>query len=324
MRSWRHYAPQAQKSGARPALPDCTLSTGLISASEILLLLQGDARFMAKKAKTNSRSKVSSVKLKPRGRVAGKGTVAVSRTAGRFLLPLLIIGFLIGALGIIGYSFYDTAAGSRFFSLKSVDVRGTERTSVDEVRRVVISNAEKTGVWNADLEAIREKVEKFPFVKSAAVSRSLPSGIRVIVTERVPAAVVQLSSGPYLVDSEGTMLTAVKVPEKDFPVPLKGWDESKTEKAIPDNQARLKVYKKMLDEWKQFDLTSRVKEVNIANPRQPVAVVEDSGRLISVTLAKDDLGKSLKTAIEALSGKGAKIRSVDAGGIYPVINYIEF
>ncbi|HVF47060.1 MAG TPA: FtsQ-type POTRA domain-containing protein [Pyrinomonadaceae bacterium] len=279
---------------------------------------------MAKKAKTNSRSKASSIKLKPRGRVAGKRSIEVSRTAGRFLLPLLIIGVLIVALGIIGSSFYDTAAGSRFFDLKSVDVRGTERTPIDEIRRVVISNAEKTGVWNADLEGIRERVEKFPFVKSAAVSRSLPSGIRVIVTERVPAAVVQLSSGPYLVDTEGMILTAIKTPEKDFPIALRGWDESKTQKAIPDNQARLKVYRKMLDEWKQFDLTSRVKEVNLANPRQPVAVVEDSGRAIAVTLAKDDLGKSLKTAIEALSGKGAKIRSVDAGGIYPVINYIEF
>lgn len=279
---------------------------------------------MAKKAKTSSRSRVSSVKLKPRSRVAGKGSVAVAHRAGRFLLPMLIVGVLMVALGLIAFSFYDTAAGSRFFDLKTVDVRGTERTSIDEVRRVVISSAEKTGVWNADLEEIREKVEKFPFVKSAAVSRSLPSGIRVIVTERVPAAVVQLSSGPYLVDSEGKMLTAIKAAEKDFPIPLKGWDESKTEKAIPDNQARLAIYRKMLDEWKQFDLTSRVKEVNLANPRQPVAVVEDSGRPISVTLAKDDLGKSLKTAIEALSGKGAKIKSVDAGGIYPVINYIEF
>ncbi len=80
----------------------------------------------------------------------------------------------------------------------------------------------------------------------------------------------------------------------------------------------------MLDEWKQFDLISRVKEVNLANPRDPVAVVEDSGRQIAVTLAKDKLGNSLKTAIEALSGKGAKIKSVDAGGVYPVIKYLEY
>ena len=98
----------------------------------------------------------------------------------------------------------------------------------------------------------------------------------------------------------------------------------KDEKAGPENLVRLKVYKKMLDEWKQFDLASRVKEVNLSNPREPIAVVEDSGRPITVTLAKDNLGKSLKTAIEAVSGKGAKVKSVDAAGVSPVIQYLDF
>jgi len=179
-------------------------------------------------------------------------------------------------------------------------------------------------VWNADLADLRQKIEKFPFIKSAAVSRNLPAGIRVNIVERVPAAVVDLSSGKYLVDVEGTVLTAVKTNEKDFPIVLQGWDESKTEKAGPDNVARLKVYKKMLDEWNQFDLTKRVKEVNLANPRAPVAMVEDSGHAIAVTLAKDSLGNSLKTALDALTGKGAKVKSVNAGGISPIIQYMDF
>ena len=40
----------------------------------------------------------------------------------------------------------------------------------------------------------------------------------------------------------------------------------------------MKVYKKMIDEWQQFSLAERVKQVNLANPREPVAVVEDSGQ----------------------------------------------
>jgi len=136
--------------------------------------------------------------------------------------------------------------------------------------------------------------------------------------------VVQLTSGNFFVDSDGTILSAATASDKDLPIIIHGWDESKTEKAMPDNLARLKLYRKMLDEWKQFDLTSRVKEVNLANPREPVAVIEDSGRAIAVTLAKDNLGKSLKTAIEAVSGKGARVKSVDAEGIYPVLQYLEF
>jgi len=279
---------------------------------------------MPKKRKTTARSSASSVKLKGSKAATRARGQAVKRTVGRFVLPLIVVGILVGCLVFLGLSGYDTATASGFFGLRNIDIRGTQRSSAEDIRRVVVSSVEKPGVWNADLADIRTKVEKFPFVKSAAVSRVLPAGIRVNVTERVPAAVVQLSSGKYLVDVEGALLVAVKSDQKDFPIILHGWDESKTEKAIPDNVARLKVYKKMMDEWRQFDLASRVKEVNIANPREPVAVVEDSGRSIAVTLAKDQLGKSLKTAIEALSGKGAKIKSVDAGGVFPVINYIEF
>jgi hypothetical protein len=187
-----------------------------------------------------------------------------------------------------------------------------------------MASAEKTGVWNADLGDIRTKIEKFPYVKSAAVSRILPAGIRVNVTERVPAAVVRLSSGNYLVDGDGTVLGLANDKTPDFPFVLRGWDEAKTEKAGPDNLARLKLYRKMLDEWKQFDLASHVKEVNLANPREPTAVIEDSGRPVTILLARDDLGKSLKRALEAVSGKGSKVASVDAAGISPVITYLDF
>jgi hypothetical protein len=243
---------------------------------------------------------------------------------GKYVLPLAAIVILLGATTFVAMSGYDTFARSSFFALRNVDVRGVERTPADDVKRVVNAAVEKTGVWNADLADIRVAIEKFPFVKSAAVSRMLPGGIRVNVVERVPTAVVKLNSGNYLVDAEGTVMALATPKNNDLPFLLEGWDESKTEKAATENLARLKVYKKMLDEWKQFDLASRVKEVDLSNPRDPVALIEDSGRPISVTLARDSLGKSLKTAIEAVSGKGAKIKGVNAEGISPVIQYLDF
>jgi len=125
------------------------------------------------------------------------------------------------------------------------------------------------------------------------------------------------------VDADGTILAAANEKDKtQFPFALLGWDEAKTEKAATENVTRLKVYKKMVDEWQQFSLAERVRQVNLSNPREPVAVVEDSGNRVSITLARDSLGKSLKTALEVLSGKGAKIRSVDVEGASPVIQYL--
>lgn len=275
---------------------------------------------MSRKKKTRSSSR--SVKLN--GKKVSQTRRSVERGASRFVIPAAILLVLAGGIAFFVFSGYRTATASTFFAVKNVDVRGVDRTSTDDIRRIVLAVAEKPGVWNADLADIRVRVEKLPFVRSAAVSRVLPSGMRVNIIERVPAAVVHVTSGNFLVDDDGVMLAAAGKDEKQFPFVLHGWDESKTEKAGPENLARLRIYKKMLDEWSQFDLASRVKQVDLSNVREPLAVVEDSGRSISISLARDNLGKSLKTAIEAVSGKGAKIKSVNAEGIYPVISYLEF
>ncbi len=279
---------------------------------------------MAKKKKTSTKPRASSVK--PRGKAVSSRVLgrAGSRSFGRFGLPLLICVVLIAGLAVLGVLGYRTATESGFFKVRSIDVRGNDKTPTDDIRRIVASEVEKPGVWNADLADIRLKIEKFPFVKSAAVSRMLPAGIRVDVVERIPAAVVHLKSGDFLIDGEGAILSAAGGNEKDFPFVLYGWDEAKTEKAPSDNVARLKLYKKMLDEWRQFDLLSRVKQVDLSDLKEPTAIVEDSGRPISIMLAKDSLGKSLKTAIEAVTGKGARVKSVNAGGGYPVIQYLDF
>ncbi len=277
---------------------------------------------MAKKKRATTRSRTTPAKRRVTSSKLSRG--GVSQNFGRFGLPLAISGVLIVAITVLGFTFYRSAADSQFFKVRNIDVRGTNRTPAEDIRRIVASETEKPGVWNADLANIRLKIEKFPFVKSASVSRMLPAGIRVDIVERVPQAIVHLKAGDFLVDGEGTILSAMNGADKDFPFVLHGWDEAKTEKAPAENIARLKLYKKMLDEWRQFDLMTRVKQVDLTDVREPAAVVEDSGRPISVLLAKDNLGKSLKTALDVVTGKGAKIKSVNVGGASPVIQYLEF
>ncbi len=187
---------------------------------------------MARKTSAKPKRKRPSVKVKRRSPSSRSRGTAASLSFSKFLLPLLLIVALIGAVTFMALSGYQTATASAFFGLRSVDIRGNERTASDDIQRIVESSVQKTGVWNADLSDIRSKLEKFPFVKAAAVSRVLPSGIRVNVTERVPAAIVHLSSGDFLVDGEGTALVMATAKNNDFPFIMQGWDESKTEKAV--------------------------------------------------------------------------------------------
>jgi len=247
------------------------------------------------------------------------------RASGKFrsfFLPTVLSLVILACIGFLGIRGYETVTASEFFDVKRVDVRGVNRASREDIEKIVASQTQHSGVWNADLIDIKARIEKLTFVKTAAVSRILPNGIRVGIVERQPQAIVSLSTGDYLIDENGDIITAAKKGEDQASLIIRGWDEAKTEKALKDNQQRMKVYQKMMADWNDFQLVKRVKEVNLANLQEPKAVIEDSGSPITVALSKDNFGKSLRAAIEAVAGKGQKIRSVDTSGLYPVIEYL--
>ncbi|HYJ92350.1 MAG TPA: FtsQ-type POTRA domain-containing protein [Pyrinomonadaceae bacterium] len=276
---------------------------------------------MAKKTTKSKKTKPAAKRSTP-----GRSTIPRVRQSGpsrfsRYFLPGMLSVVILGAIGALTVLGYQTVTASNFFQVKTIDVAGVDRASTDEIKRIVSGDTQRTGVWNADLPDIRQKIEKLPFVKFAAVSRVLPNGLKVVVTERVPIAVVKVSTGNFLIDADGELLAPPKTDDSSLMI-ITGWDEAKSEKALKDNQTRIKIFQKMVADWGEFGLAKRVKSIDLADLQEPKATIEDSGKDIPITLARDNYAKSLKSAIEAIAGKGDKVRSVDSAGIYPVIDYV--
>ncbi|MCV4784820.1 FtsQ-type POTRA domain-containing protein, partial [Escherichia coli] len=80
------------------------------------------------------------------------------------------------------------------------------------------------------MQELKQKIEKVPFVKSAAVARRLPAGIVVSISERVPVARVRIGNGDFLVDNDGEILAPAETGDTQFPVLLLGWDQEKSER----------------------------------------------------------------------------------------------
>ena len=240
-----------------------------------------------------------------------------AKNNGRFanvFVPLFFIFCILFCLGFLGFMGYRTVTASEFFDVKKVDVRGVSRSSKEDIEKIVGGEAEKAGVWNADLNEIKNRVERLAYVRSAAVSRVLPDGVRVNVIERVPKAVARINGGDFWVDDEAVILSLVGKNEERPAFFMRGWDESKAENAQKDNQARIKIYQKMLEEWREFDLARRVKEVDLDDLQNPKALVEDSGFTVSIDLGKENYGKRLKTGLERIVGRGSEIESFNLSG----------
>ncbi len=252
----------------------------------------------------------TSAAKRPRKRAAVKRSQGSGQFAG-FLIPLFLIVGILFCLGCLSLMGYRTATASAFFDVRAIDVRGVSRASKDDIERIVKLQTQKSGVWNADLADIKTDVEKLMFVKSAVVSRVLPDGLRVSVNERIPRVVVQLKTGNTWVDEDSVMLGAVKEEESKPPFVLRGWDESKSDRSAKDNQERIKIYLKMLNEWNDFNLSKRVEAVDLSSLQRPQAIIRDSGQEVAITLSKDDFGKKLQAGIENTVGRGNELAGID-------------
>lgn len=263
---------------------------------------------MAVKKKTTG--KIGASARKPRKRAIGKGSPHTSRFVN-FIFPLFLIVGILSCLGFLSVMGYRTATASSFFDVKAIDLRGVTRASKEDIERIVKIQTNKSGVWNADLKEIKTDVEKLMFVKSAVISRVLPDGIRIDVNERVPRVVVQLKSGNFWFDEDSVMLGAVKDDETRPPFVLRGWDDTKGDKSAQNNQERIKLYLKMLEEWNDFNLSKRVEAVDISVLQRPQAIIQDSGQEVVIILSKDNFGRKLQTGIEKVVGKGNTIAAID-------------
>ena len=230
------------------------------------------------------------------------------------LIPLVFIVCIVFCLGFLLLTGYRTVTASSFFDAKTIDVRGTNRISHDEVEKIVRSQTEKNGVWNADLEAIRGEIEKLMYVKSVSVTRVLPNSIQVRIDERIPRTVVRLASGDVWIDDEAQILGRVDKTETRPDFLLRGWDETKTDRAQKENQERVKIFLKMQDDFQKANVTNRVTSVILDDLQDPQATIEDSGKTVDVFLGKEDYGKRLQRALGVIGGKGNQIESLISHG----------
>jgi cell division protein FtsQ len=239
-------------------------------------------------------------------RKAAKGSswskaVAWMPFVGKVLLAVCV--------GLVCFTAYRTVASSSFFALRTIDVSGVSQGSEDQLKALVRRAGGANGVWKADLNAISAELERQPWVRKAIVSRVLPSGLRVRITERTPRAVVRTSAGRFVwVDDDGVTVGTVAPTQNAPAFFMRGWDESGTESGRTENRRRVEKYLELSREWEAAGVASRVSEVNLDDLRDVRAQLTGDDSQIEVRLGRDDLTKRLRQSLEALDEQRATPR----------------
>ncbi|MCI0346199.1 MAG: FtsQ-type POTRA domain-containing protein [Chloroflexi bacterium] len=123
-------------------------------------------------------------------------------------------------VGVLGVAVLATGgwmlARSSLFALERIDVVGIKVLSRTEV---VAASGLRPGanMLSLDMAAVEARVAKLPLIRTVDVSKPEPSRIRIAVTERTPAFVLETIDGLWSLDAEAVVLGTVGA---DRTVPL--------------------------------------------------------------------------------------------------------
>lgn len=232
-------------------------------------------------------------------------------------VPLALRIGVIAIIALIAFVGYRAAASASFFQIRTVETRGAARASVDDIKTVVRRDVGETGVWRADLQALSQHLERLPWVRTAVVSRVLPDGIRVRITEREPKAVVRNSAGRFIwVDDDAVYLGEMSPSDHMPAFFLRGWNEDDSTAAQTENRGRLKKFLELQRDWSAQGITERISEVNLLDLRDVRVQLAGDDSQIEVRLGSQDQGTRLAKALTVLDAQRQTARG-------PLISYID-
>jgi cell division septal protein FtsQ len=258
---------------------------------------------------------------------SGKGPRGVTGMARGFLVFLLV-----AAAGWLGYS---ATLGAELLQIAGVDVQGVKHISEAELKEIV---GVFTGqnIFRVDLGTAVRRAQANGWVREARIHRSLPNRITLVVTERVPYAILDNGGARYLMDEQGTIIERLtRETDKRWPLPIVA---IKTDLARPGEQVTAEGAQEAFEllaeiaargGWKPVDVTIRAgsseqlavlyaeHEFKIGNGNYPeklrrLAEIMSDVKQRGLEIASVDLRPERQAAVmvknAGIKGQGSRVR----------------
>lgn len=147
--------------------------------------------------------KPSAPRRTPRRRKQTPGGITFSLKHLLWGLGFLAAYLLFVAVFFLWQEIYVFVADKHYFDLRQIEVSGLKQATREEI--LAYSGLTiGASVFDVDLARARQGVERHPWVRRAGLSRRLPDGVVITVSENTPKALLALDDKLYLVNDEGT------------------------------------------------------------------------------------------------------------------------
>ena len=220
------------------------------------------------------------------------------------------------AAAAIAYGVYRTSvvvADAHVLVVDRIIVRGNERLSDGEVRAVLTGLRGESLMWT-DLDVWRRRLMASPWVRDAALRRSLPSTVEVLVSERRPIGIGRVNGEMYLVDERGVIIDRYGPHYADFDLPIvDGLSASPGETGSMTDQARAELAARLIAAVSgRPEIARRLSQIDVTDLHNASVIL--SGDHAVLQLGEDHFLARLQSYLDlaaALRERVADIDSVD-------------
>ena len=120
-------------------------------------------------------------------------------------------GFLLTFFVVAALVFLFIFTSGLFFKIKEIRVEGVSAANPQEIVDLSgFSHGENIFLINK-IAAVRSIIAKLPHVKAVRIKRELPGTVVMIITEAVPAAMIEHRGSYWIVDTQGEILESVSI-----------------------------------------------------------------------------------------------------------------
>jgi cell division protein FtsQ len=242
------------------------------------------------------RARKKSVQKVSKGPIASRRIFSALKVIAKTAGVLLIASFM---LSIFVYAFT-----AERFNLKSVSFHGCKQSDPKQLEKIIRRDFPHN-LLRIDLQQLKNRLEKDPWIRSAEIRRILPSDLDINIQERTPSAILELNGELMLADKDGTLLDSYdpSYGKLNSPV-IKGFLGNNADgyrKNYKENAARLQQVQEMLSEIESGlpSYTQKISEIDIADPNNlKILLVDD---FAVVYLGEKDYLKRFRKLMDNLS-----------------------
>jgi cell division protein FtsQ len=237
--------------------------------------------------------------------------------------PAIRYGVASAAVVFALYRGARLSADSRLLKVDRIIVHGNERLSRGEVLAVLSGLRGESLLWT-DLDAWRRRLLASPWVRDAALRRSLPSTVEVVVSERQPIGIARINGGEmYLVDERGVIIDQYGPQYADFDLPIIDGLEARAGRAasgtsgsaggVPDSltdERRAELAARLMTSLRtRPQVARRVSQIDVTDLHNATVILGGDPALIQ--LGEDQFLPRLQSYVDLAAALRARVPDID-------------